>query len=44
MVRLLLLKMEFIDVPPGRGEAFAGDFFGRRAIRICDPLSPTVVS
>jgi hypothetical protein len=32
--------MDFIDVAPDRGEAFAGDFFERRAIDDLD-LPPT---
>jgi hypothetical protein len=32
MARLLLLRINFIDVPPGRGEAFVEDLFERRAI------------
>jgi hypothetical protein len=32
MGRLLLLRIELIDVPPDRGEVLAEDFFERRAI------------
>jgi hypothetical protein len=32
MARLLSLRMDFIDVPLGSREAFAGDLFERRAI------------
>jgi len=32
MARLLLLRINFVDVPPDRGEVLAGGFFERRAI------------
>jgi hypothetical protein len=32
MARLLSLRIDFIDVPPDRAEAFAGDLFERCAI------------
>jgi hypothetical protein len=32
MARLLLLRIDFVDIPPDRAEAFAGDLFERRAI------------
>jgi hypothetical protein len=32
MARLLSLRMDFIDVPLGSREAFAGDLFERHAI------------
>ena len=32
MARLLSLRIDFIDVPPDRGEPFVADLFERRAI------------
>src|SRR5262245_22631549 len=32
MARLLPLRIDFIDIPPDRTEAFAGDLFERRDI------------
>jgi hypothetical protein len=39
MGRLLLLRIELIDVPPDRGEVLAEDFFERRAIVHTTPFS-----
>jgi hypothetical protein len=45
MARLLSLRIDFIDVPPDRGEAFLRDLFERRAIDDldCDPPSRAYV-
>jgi hypothetical protein len=46
MARLLSLWIDFIDIPPDRAEAFAGDLFERRVIDDLDlrpaftPLMP----
>ena len=45
MARLLSLRIDFIDIPPDRAEAFAGDLFERRGIDdlhlrpACTPLT-----
>jgi hypothetical protein len=39
MGRLLLLRIELIDVPPDRGEVLAEDLFERRAIVDITPFS-----
>jgi hypothetical protein len=46
MASLISLRIDFIDIPPDRAEAFAGDLFERRAIDdldlrpACSALTP----